>query len=174
MNPELKHNTGSQVSFTITNAGTIGTLVNPILGTNESERIGQDIQLLYMNMKYRILWNTASTASIMSIWIIRDTQQVPDTTPVLSDFLQTTAVDGLPNWLNRKRFVILDKKTYCQDQDKFVVMSEFTQSLNSRCSFNGAAASDIQKNGIYFVAVSNQGINTPTLVITKRTVYTDC
>lgn len=170
---ELKHNSANAISFTIPTTGQIGLLSNPIQGDREVDRTGNEIEAIYMNMKYHVLWDTAGVGGIMTIWLIKDIQQIADSTPVIADVLETTVISALPNWNNRKRFKILDKKTFYQDTSKAEVMSEFTQKLNCKIQFNGTALTDIQKNGIYFIAVSNETVNVPSVRITKRLVYTD-
>lgn len=170
---ELKHNTGSQVNFSIPTTGQIGILSNPAQGDTQVDRTGIEINALYMNIKYHVLWDTAGTGGAMTVWLIKDMQQAADTTPVIADVLETTFFSGLPNWNNRKRFKILSKKSFYQDTSKAEVMTEFTQKLNFKVTFNGPLNTDIQKNGIYFIAVSNEAVNVPSLRITKRLVYTD-
>lgn len=170
---EPKHNTGSQVSFTAVQAGQMGLFCNVAQGDTETTRTGNVINALYANMKYHIKWDTAGVGGMVTCWLIQDMQQIADTTPTIADILQTTQVDALPNWNNRKRFKILSKKVFCQDTAKAEIMTEFTQKLNFKISFNGSADTDIQKNGFYFLTVGNEAVNTPIVVVTKRLVYTD-
>jgi len=113
------------------------------------------------NCRYRVL-------------IIRDKQQVPDTTPSISDVLSASTTGALPVYNTRNRYQLCYDKVYSlnanflnQDMAMTVdVKKSFPRGL--KVQYNGTATTDIQKNGLYLfiiadVAMSGSVFNTPSV-----------
>lgn len=117
--------------------------------------------------------------------LVVDKQQVADTAPTASTIFANSgsAVWALPNNIQRDRFRILwvshvyDLRRLLMDSDNASASTqtnqvEFNWTGNLRVSYNDTAATDIEKNGMYFV-ILNDSANTLDYSGIARINYTD-
>lgn len=119
--------------------------------------------------------NTATIGQMVRIWIIQDTQQVGDTTPVAGDIWQVAA-SSVTSPLNRDsvgRFKILWSKSYIVDPSSEMKQISMYKRLTLPIRYNGTTASDIQKNGIYVFIASTDDTNKPSVVTNIRVNFID-
>ena len=120
---------------------------------------------------------SASAGTYFRFALVRDNQQVGDTSPAFTDIYETAFPTSGLKKSNLGRFSILATKEYYINQSyaSQVVLKPFKhfQKLSSKIRYNGVATTDIQKNGLYIAVVSDQATNTPTFDVIIRLHFTD-
>lgn len=144
------------------------------IGDGQSNRQGHQVSIKSIGLKSFVYWDASAPASgIVSVFLIQDTQQQSDADPTFADifsFPQTTL--GILNRETIGRYKILYKKKIFQDGQK-VVPVETYKSTNINIRYNGVALGDLQKNGLYLVAVSESVVQLPRITYHLRLRYTD-
>lgn len=163
-------------SFEPTTTGTVIHL-NPVSqGDTNTSRDGNSILAKYLGVRTRSIMHSTATATYIRYMIIQDTQQVSDTTPTIGDILQDVSVLSFYDRnLNVGRFKVLHDKVQNLDViNRWSGQLNFNCSLNHHTKFNGTAGSDIQKNGLYLVLLSNEATGTkPNVTYESRFAYYD-
>lgn len=92
------------------------------------------------------------------VMVVRDLQQVSDTNPSAATVVESTpdfAIAGLSRLSGTKRFQVLyDKRHKTTAQNSGIIASKYINLKGkvSNIQYNGAASTDIQKNGLYVIA----------------------
>lgn len=107
--------------------------------------------------------------------LVRDTQQVGDTNPTYEEvFSPGGGVLAALNSANLGRFTILSDNVVTVDTDtpsKFITINV---PMSTHVRYNGSAATDIHKNGLYLVVCSSESTGTqPTFAYRARLMYHD-
>ncbi len=166
LQPEAKYNDASLTMSNITSSGTIIHLTAIAQGATSSTRNGDAIRVSHIAFRWRMDMGSFGTGNFGSrVAIVQDKQQNPDTSPTISDiFRSSNPVDALPTLTNLERFRILWLSDYL---DHTMIQSgqqtnvrEYTAKQSIKVEYNGANTSDIQKNGLYFVFLTNDSNNT--------------
>jgi len=99
------------------------------------------------------------------MFIVRDNQQIGDSTPTMSTLLENindvSAPYSLINSQTAGRFSVLYRRTFVigdKDSDGDTVIKQGTLKFkpgSTRIRYNGTTGADIQKNGLYFMFVSD-------------------
>lgn len=111
--------------------------------------------------------------------IFRDTQQDPDTTPVVSDLFESTPyVTSSYDRLHRARYKILLDRTYTtapNASNSVLFKKHFLRGKKVEVPiwYNGGGSTDIQKNGLYILFVTDDAVYSPTYQLQVRMMYTD-
>lgn len=176
VNSEMLH---ADNVFTLgANQSQIFSFVPIAQGDAVSGRTGNSILLRNLYVRGRLEINTSTTGNTrVTLALVKDQQQVSDTSPSISDiFVSSTDVDTLLNVSSAGRYKVIWRKT--------VVLTPVSGGRNAydmhkywkvydHVRYNGTAASDIQKNGYYFVVITSEGVNYPTVVFNARAGYHD-
>lgn len=143
-------------------------------GNNIDQRGGNSIKLNYISLKGLVSYATGSSSTLTTLFLIQDTQQVSDTTPTVNDIFESSAgALGVLNQANLGRFRILWKKKITQDGSNARSVEQYKR-LKFHLRYNGTATSDIQRNGLYFIALSNQVVaSAPVITMWSRLAYVD-
>jgi len=202
LEPEVKlfDNTATVANLSKSDGPAYSTLLNNVVGgSSESQRDGNIIFMKRMKFKFAIapknLPGAGSTLSdnrecmvMVRVLIVMDTQTISDTTPALSDVIASSLSNDLPiispqTILQQKRFKILYSAVrMCEIGRNYHVLGK-TIKLSKEAIYNGTAATDIQRNGIYLFAwyndygvpVNTSGTNDgPRFTYWSRLEYTDC
>jgi len=178
--PEIKY---IDVPLTSTNVTTAGTAIHltPIAqGDTDSTRTGASILLKNLTLRWRVDIGSMGAANFASRFaIIQNLQQVPDTAPAVSAvFTGSNPVSALPNVGFLENYKILYMSPYLSHlrMQTFGTQSnyiEWSWNGNIKVDYNGTASTDIQKNGIYFVFVTNDTSDTQDFDGIVRIGYTD-
>lgn len=155
-------------------AGTITHLSAIAQGDAENSRSGNSIYLRSVLVNGVMQIHASATSTTYRIMIVSDSQQVGDTSPAISDILNSVGVTSALNRGTVGRFSVLYDKMFNIN----------TAATPTRCHkiflpmlrhvrFNGAATTDIQRNGIYLVLISNEATNTPSFAYFSRCSYHD-
>jgi len=142
-----------------------------------SGRTGNSLLLRNISMRFKIEVNpSVTTNSSLLLMLVKDTQQIGDTTPSITDILASAAPESLLALGTSGRFKIIWRKTHiltnlAGGRSAIEVVKYF--KLYDHIRYNGTASSDIQKNGYYLVAISNEATNVAYIAGTSRVGYHD-
>lgn len=189
--PEVKSLDVSLTSANITSSG-VAVHMTPIAqGDALEQREGNSVCVNSVSVRGVFTQQTdAPTTGAARILVVVDRQQIADTTPSPSDVITDAIIGGanpVINYPNRaflERFRILfmskifDFKRLVLDSDIATVPTQspyiewdWTGAL--KVLFNGTASTDIQKNGIYFIILTDSTSNTLDFSGVARIRYTD-
>lgn len=173
VNSEMFHNTVSATTYP-NHLGDIIPLTNIAIGDTAVTRTGNSlfVRSIVMNM------NCSQNASALDNTFIRmilfiDTQQVSDTTPTFSNILATTGPNALVNLDTAGRYKFLKTWEFALSTQNPAKVIKYYKNIRHHVRYNGSAATDIQKGGLYLAFVSSQTTNTPTLSYHVRIGYHD-
>lgn len=159
----------------ITDAGTYQKQLTAVAqGDGDSARTGNSIYVRSLNIRGQIIFNSSGTnPQFLRLMVVIDRQQIADsavsTTTVLAG-----GYNSHLNSLNVGRFTILHSRTYAlDDNDRLVTNFVINLPMRLHVRYNGTANTDIQRNGIWIVAVSSEPTNGPKLVFDSRLSYHD-
>lgn len=165
INVEKHRHILTTAATSITNAGSMSVLTLISQGDAAADRQGNSILSKGISSKLYFLKGAATTTStcIRVIYFI-DTQQVGDGAPAVTDVLETASFTAPLNRVQIGRFKIL--KQYfvnLQPEGTEGTLKDNFIKLNHHIRFNGSLSTDIQKGGIYRLAISNHSSNYPTV-----------
>lgn len=178
VNSEMFTHNVTYTSATITSSGAVTHLNAIATGDGDGSRTGNSIFQKWLSLKLQAVPNATATQNVLRCMIVIDRQQVGDTAPGVSDILDTA--NATYDWLaflnknQRGRFTVLyDKVMHLDTTDRGIVPFKINIPLKLHSRYNGTNATDIQKNGLYFLAISDQPTNGPTLQGEGRLGYHD-
>lgn len=171
--PELKlleqFTTDQSVPYT----GIVNSLSACAAGDSIVNRDGWQISAKSLTIKAVLRWNAVALANKeASYYIIQDTQQQTDTVPTFSQIFGSSGTLCFLNSDTLGRFKILYKKKIVQDYLRPVIIDHHIK-LNTNIRYNGSLNTDLQKNGLYMVVVSDAIDAFPKLTWISRLRYTD-
>lgn len=176
ISPEIKNLDVTITQANITTSGTITHISAIPGGSGANARVGNTVDLT--GLVLRLALSQTSNGTYQRIYVIQDRQQVADTTPSITDIFSTAVpVNAQPNSDNIARFSFLWVSPMIEGtlvnaaQQKTVF--EWSWKGSKKISFNGTASSDIEKNGLYVVTLSDQSGNTVDVQGTVRLQFTD-
>lgn len=188
--PEIKYDETDISATNITSTGAVVHLTPIAQGDTQDTRTGNTINVVSLAVRGAFVFaSDAPVDGSCRILIVKDNQQIADTTPTAQDiiddsFFTANPVVNLPNDLNFGRFSILySSKLYVLrrmglNTSVFGVPTqshnfEYNWSGNIKVSYNGNSAGDIQKNGLYFVILSDASGSTLDFAGITRLGYCD-
>jgi len=168
LSPEIKYLDVTNFLANIPATGSVGHISQIAQSDLQGGRTGSTINLTSLSVKATFTRAADDVGGNDKLqWaIVVDKGQVADTTPTAGAvFASTDPFFALPNLGNvdRFRFLYVSKALDCRqmglDSDNTAPATrdncfEFQWTGNLKISYNGAATSDIEKNGIYCVALS--------------------
>jgi len=178
--PEIKYADVALDSTDVTSAtGAVIHLTAVQQSDTATGRTGNTIQVLSISLSGFFLRSTSAYIpnAMYRFVIVVDKQQVGDSSPTIADVMDYGASNStrfLPNVSVLERFRVLyvskifDGEMMALQQSLTTSGSgiptqstyfQFNKKLNLKVDFNGTATSDIQKNGIYFLLLSNDTAN---------------
>lgn len=119
-----------------------------------ASRTGNSVLAKNLFGRYQATLSSGSTG-IMRILIVQDTQQVADSSPAVTDILDTANVLSPLNRDAAGRFSILKDHTITLDTSSQNKHHKCNVTLNNHIKFNGTADTDVQKNGVYMIALDS-------------------
>lgn len=178
VNSETQHKDFSYSAGTpVSSTGFVTHLTAVAQDDTSAGRTGNSMLLRNISMRFKLDVNpSVTTNSSVLLMLVKDTQQIGDTTPAITDILTTATPESLLALGTAGRFKVLWRKTYiltnvAGGSSAREVVKYF--KIYDHIRYNGTASSDIQKNGHYFIAVSNESTNTPFIAGTSRIGYHD-
>lgn len=169
------------VNTTVSTAGNVDNLTAIAQGDTDTTRSGCKITVngIYLKGQFKN-HASATTGTRVMISVVKDTQQVADTVIGYTDVYSTT-LSAFPLLKDNLygRFKVIYQKEYIVNmefsgQQKLIRVQKFIKFKKPlRVFYNGAADTDIQKNGLYLIVWSDQATNTPDVDILATTYFTD-
>lgn len=158
------------------NTGTVTHLTSIAQGDGDGARTGNSVFVRSANIKGYIQRNAAgSGVQIVKLSLVIDKQQVGDSAPTWADIYEGTDVNCHLNSDTVGRFSILWTRTYILDNlSTPLAKFDLNKVMRHHVRYNGVNGTDIQKGGLYLVAVSSQATsNFPALNFDSRISYHD-
>lgn len=165
----ISSTTGSDSPF-------VSHLTDIAQGDGDAARTGNSLYVRSVSSHLTISQNASATFTRMTVWLIQDTQQVGDTNPAYADIFETASPDTFLNTDTVGRFTILWRRSYCMSAaatEQFQI--NISKPLRLHVRYNGTASSDVQRNGLYLVAISDNLVatNPPSIQGQIRVSYHD-
>lgn len=144
-------------------------------GDDDHQRTGNLISAQSISGNILVYQNASASLSVLRLVVVHDTQTDPDGNTLNgTDIFEVNGVESLLNRNHLGRYRILSDQTTTLGTARNVAMYKISIPLkNLQVRYNGSADTDIQKNGIYVLGISNEGTNTPTVTHYLRFTYTD-
>lgn len=143
-------------------------------GDGPEQRDGNSIKPQYLVVKTASFPSTSAGQTEARFVIVRDTQQIADTTPAVTDVFDSADIASLRNEANKGRFQILfDRQWITTSTQSRPMLINTNVRLTGHIRFNGSAGTDIQKGGLYVMYWSNQATNTASMDMKCRMFFTD-
>lgn len=161
-------------NFSPSTAGALTNCCAIAQGDGTAARTGNSLLAKSLYIQFNIVNNgSATNGAIVSSWVIMDTQQVGDTSPSFNDIFDGQNVISQLNAATVGRFKILHHKLHYVSPNTPTKQSKIYLKMQHHIRYNGAAGTDIQKGGIYWVVCSNQGTYVPLVTYNLRLCYHD-
>lgn len=173
VNSEMLHNQGNS-SGTLNSSGVIVPITSIAQGDTSSGRTGNSI--LVRNIMFRVAtaMHSAATNTFYRFMLIQDTQQVGDTSPAVTDVLESASYLSPLSTANAGRFKVLWSKTLkSSSAGSTSLLIDKYWKVYSHVRYNGSASTDINKNGYYLLMLSSEATNVPTIVYQYKVGYHD-
>lgn len=170
---DKRHDVASSINPTT--SGQIQPLLRIAQGSGSLQRIGNSILLKDIFVRYDTLINTSALNSVVRIILICDKQN-DGATPTMSQIFQTGLYDSPMNIDNSKRFVVLYDRTHSlSSTGNQRVNNKVFKTLNFHTKYDGPtdAITDMRDNQLYFIAVSSEASDFPTVNFYSRVKYYD-
>nr|WCR62243.1 MAG: capsid protein [ssDNA virus sp.] len=161
--------------------GTVIPLTSIPIGNSDEDRTGNSIFVRHITNRLSFSLDPAHTGLFQRcrVMLFIDTQQYSDTTPTVGAVLETVGVSAaymsLLNTGSVGRFRILKSTYVTLNADKPTRTLDWDFNLRHHVRYNGPLGSDIQKGGLYLLAISDQPTNgdLPTMQYLNRVSYHD-
>lgn len=148
-------------------------------GTDIGGRVGDSIKVQQLSFIGRVAMNSSATFSCIRVMLIRDMENA-GAAPASADIFETVSgavtTRSPLNYLNRKRFSALYDNFLTLD-----VATAYSQPLRLSVPLDrhigyrgtGATASAAAEGSLWWVFVSDEATNTPTVALYLQMLYTD-
>lgn len=173
VNSEMFHHDKGADAQAVPSTGSITHITDIAVGDDAGSRTGNSILLRNMLKRIRFTKHASATTTFIRYMIVQDTQQVGDTTPAITDVLEYADVDSPMKLGSSGRFKVMLNRMVALDTNRLTFHKETFSKLYSHIRYNGNASTDIQKNGIYLILISDQLTNTPSVDWYFRLGYHD-
>lgn len=147
-------------------------------GDGDGQRTGNSIFVRNTNCKGVLRWN-ASAAYVgctVRIALVMDTQQIGDTSPGWTDVYEAVTPWSHLNSDTVGRFTILASKTFhLNASTNSNAPFFFNKPMRHHVRYNGTASTDVQRGGIYLMAISDIAAASapPQILYENRLSYHD-
>ena len=170
-----KHHTDFSIGGTSPNTTPSTQQLTAIAQGDEiDDRTGNSIFVRGITWRFCLELHASATATQVRMVLVKDNQQGADSAPSWTTVFSSAAIDSLLNIQTLGRFTILKDKTYLLDAvNRRQIFEKGFYPMKYHVRFNGTTSSDIQKNGLYLMYMSNEATNTPTLDGVWRTNFYD-
>ena len=158
-------------------SGIVVPISNIPAGDDFFNRNGNSILAKYISMKFKAVINSSATHTLLRVLVFIDTQN-QGTTPTINDLFTTTSgaltTQATLNPDNTQRFTVLaDIYMPLSISGNQMLFRKGYRRLNFHLRYTGTAATDWNKNAIFFCAISDVITNLPELTYTTRIAFYD-
>jgi hypothetical protein len=158
----------------ITTTASLASLVAIPEGTGINQRIGNRIYPNSLQIKATLNASTTiigSAVASIRLMVVQDLQQVQGTAPLITDIINPSSVVGQRNLYFMQRFKILRDIKIKVDTYNPTINYNDRIRLNSYIGFASGTSTDLSRNGIYLIYVSDNSGNPPNMVWSSRLYY---
>lgn len=173
VNSEMFHHpvTGTSTPDT---SGEVIHITNIAQGDDDNARTGRSVLLKSIFYRISATINASATNTFVRIILLKDNQQVGDSTPSVTSILASASYLSPLNVNSIGRYTVLKDHLFSLDAAKQdTKLIKIYKKLQMHVKYNGTASTDIQKNGIYILFISSEATNTPSLPYNVRLSYHD-
>lgn len=180
LKPEIKYHDTSASGLNVPVTGTVDTITDIAQGDTVNTRTGNAINVVSITVKGSI--NSVANGAYYRVALVQDKQQIADTSPtagtIFSDGVASAnPVTALPTIANLARFNVLWMSKIFSGTvitgTNQIAYYEFTRKTNIKVSYNGTASTDIEKNGLYVVFLTDDAANAVDFNGLARLGFTD-
>lgn len=173
VNSEMLHNQGNS-SISLSTSGTVIPLTSIAQGDTASGRTGNSILVRNVMIRIASAMHASATNTFFRFMLVQDMQQQGDTTPAVTDILESSTYLSPLATANVGRFKVLWSKTLKSTAaGSTSLLIDKYWKVYSHVRYNGTASTDINKNGYYLLMLSSEAANTPTVVYQFKVGYHD-
>lgn len=173
VNSEMLHNQATGTTFS-PNIGTITLLNGMAQGDTSSQRTGNSILMRNIFLRLGFQQHPSATTTTYRVMLVLDTQQVGDTSPTISDILETVNVYSPLSTASSGRFKVMKNWFFNTNNVSTTFRAlNYYKDVRFHTRYNGPANTDIQKNGLYLITLSDQATNAPSFTYTWKVGYHD-
>nr|UOF80963.1 capsid protein [Cressdnaviricota sp.] len=173
VNSEMLHNQ-STGSTNTDSTGTMTLLNGMAQNDTVNGRTGNSILMRNLFLRLGFVQHASATSTVYRVMVVQDSQQIGDTTPAISDILESVSVYSPLSTASSGRFKILKNWMFStSNASNTVKLLEKYFDFRFHTRFNGTASTDIQKNGLYLVTLCDQATNKPSFNYTWKVGYHD-
>ncbi len=175
VNAEMKRTSSGLITTVVTDAGVVLPLFEMAQGLTRAQRIGISIKLVYMRIIMSGSINTSATETSIRVIVFVDKQQVSDSDTDVVNVLASANPHSPINFdFGVARFrILMDRYIHLEVLTKGQFSIRKTIPLNVKQQYNGSAATDIQKNGIYILLLADEVTNDPTIIFHAEVGFRD-
>lgn len=174
VNSEMYSLENSASGSTISTTPTVIHITATGSGDGESNRTGNSIYVKSYFIRGGFVIDPDIPTSFVRMVIVRDTQQVGDTAPAFNDVFSSNSCFSVVNDTTKGRFDILCDRVYTLDNSgKRNIAFKCYIPMRSHVRYNGTATTDIQRNGLYLMFISDQPTDTVSYSYGDRLRYHD-
>lgn len=169
-----EHRIDTTIGAAITNAGAVTHMTAVATGDLPINRTGSSILLKSFHIRCAISKHASATATVFRFILVKDKQQISDTSPAVTDILNSADVLShiVPDF--QERWQIIKDQTFSLDAAHVLHTFDYRIARTGvHCRYNGTAGSDIQQGGHYLLLLSNEATNTPTASVISRLRFYD-
>lgn len=160
-------------SAALSTSGNIHNLNQITQGDGESERIGLQVEPTWFRCYLGLAMAATAEDQVVRVILFRDKRQVSDTSPTVSDVLESVSPNAHRDNANRGRFQFLKDYMLVLHGSRELIAFTFNKKLSGKIGFNGATSTDIEKGGLYLLSITDGGTNPGILQINARLHYSD-
>jgi len=172
VNSEMMHVQGDS-STTCSNTGTIVHLTPIAQNDTSSGRTGNSVFIRNILTRFWFLKNDANDFTSCRVIFFVDTQQVGDTAPTVANVLESTSTLSPLNTANAGRFKVLKNYEFLLDTTRPSRELKYFSNMRHHVRYNGTANTDIQKGGIYMLALTSDAANPAAFAYNYKLGYHD-
>lgn len=174
----LKYDTNEAGTTVTTSGAYVSHLTSIAVGDTDTTRTGNSIFVRAVNVNGRVVYNGTSGAvpTFLRFMIVIDTQQIGDTSPQIGTVIDSATAGYQAHMLNTTvgRFKVLYNNIFVTDSVQNTVRSfNINLPMRHHVRYNGTANTDVQRGGIYIMAISSEAVNGPKLIWNARVSYHD-
>ncbi len=174
--PELKTDYIAAHTITPNDSGEIEQLSLVAQGASQSQRTGLDIMAQEIHL--RGSWISIIASVHCRVIMFVDTRQEIDSKSTVAEVLEEVNTFSAMNTVRGKRYRVLFDSFFHLFAPSLSVGPQIKifnvkKKLNFRISFNGTLATDVEKNNIWLLTISDQATNTGNFRFSVLFSYTD-
>ncbi len=174
VNTEKKFNDTAFVT-TVSSTASIFTIADLVQGLTAITRVGDQVRWVNMMYNMTIKMHASATETNLRLMLILD-RQPNNAVATVAQVLETSSVTGLREINTGKRFYVYHDKVFSMSSAGETALSEqYYRKINVKTEFNANAGTvaDISTNNIFFLLISDEATNVPSVNLQIRMRYID-